>query len=446
MLGENTIGPQEGPQELLLKCPVEISDIFFGGARGGGKTYGLILKFQQHHDLYGDAMRGLILRKTVPQLADFIFKAKGIFLQLGWEFKKGERKFVNLTTGAEILLRHMESDEDADDYLGHEYTIIGIEELGDYAGDTEEGTQRPIPGLAIRKVKATLRSSRGVPTVFIATGNPGGKGHEWIKATYIDPAPPMTPFQDPVTGKWRIFIPSFLEDNKILCENDPSYRDSLKDAGPAWLVAAWLQGDWDIAPSGNTFRREYFEKRYPQMLPLHSYQLIIHSWDTAYKDHKNADRSAFTCWGVTQTEIHLLHAWAGRLTFPALKQKAKDLANLFPPHALFVEDKASGTSLIQELKEGTSLPVIAVPVDQNKVARAFSSTPAFESGKILLPSPDLNLPWVHEYIEEMVAFPTREHDDYVDCSSQAISRLRHYTNLMFNTSNVVPFTGSLHSL
>jgi hypothetical protein len=99
---------------------------------------------------------------------------------------------------------------------------------------------------------ATLRSGAGVPCGFRATGNPGGPGHNWVKARYIEPAPAgweiiTSEFKNPWTGKTvtreRVYIPSRVTDNLYLGED---YVANLQMAGSKQLVKAWLEGDWDI--------------------------------------------------------------------------------------------------------------------------------------------------------------------------------------------------------
>ena len=78
-----------------------------------------------------------------------------------------------------------------------------------------------------------------------ATCNPGGPGHLWVKARYIDPAPQGWEILID-EGLERVFIPAKLQDNPKLLSNDPQYVDRLKQSGSEQLVKAWLEGDWNI--------------------------------------------------------------------------------------------------------------------------------------------------------------------------------------------------------
>jgi hypothetical protein len=101
------------------------------------------------------------------------------------------------------------------------------------------------------RLRATLRSAEGVKSIMLATGNPGGPGHAAVRARYIDPAPlGYKPIVNPESGQTRIFIPSKLQDNRILMANDPTYEQRLRSIDNPTLVKAWLHGDWDIVSSG----------------------------------------------------------------------------------------------------------------------------------------------------------------------------------------------------
>ena len=81
--------------------------------------------------------------------------------------------------------------------------------------------------------------------------------------------------------------------------------------------------------------------------------------------------------------MSLVHVWKQRVEFPALKRMVVTLADTYKPNAILVEDKASGQSLIQEMKRETALPILAVKVDADKVARAYAVTPAIEGRESL---------------------------------------------------------------
>jgi Terminase large subunit, T4likevirus-type, N-terminal len=229
--------PQPGPQEMLLACPLE--DIGFGGARGGGKTAGMLGDFLSHESQYGKHTHGLFLRRSYPELEEVIRQADALFL--GWK-KIVDAPTYRAPSGATLSFRALQRDHDADKFQGHAYTWIGL----------DEATQWPSPEF-LDKLRACLRSSEArIRKRMIWTANPGGVGHNWYKARYVDPAPALTPFYDEALRTWRVFIPSRLDDNPKLTESDPDYWMRVEAAanGRRDLIKAWRHGEWDIVAGG----------------------------------------------------------------------------------------------------------------------------------------------------------------------------------------------------
>lgn len=231
---------QPGPQTALVSCPIQ--EIFFGGARGGGKTFCLLLDWVKHCGEFGSHSSGVIFRKSYKELEEVVKTAVTICRPLGGRYVGQDMRMPN---GSVLKFRHLNRDPDADDYQGHQYTWIAFDEVTNWATPN-----------AINKLRACLRSAVVPPERlrFILTGNPGGAGHNWVKARYIDAGRPYEVIRehDPDIGGYRkrVFIPSLFKDNPALAENDPMYLSRLKDSGPDWLVKAWIEGDWNIVAGG----------------------------------------------------------------------------------------------------------------------------------------------------------------------------------------------------
>ena len=148
---------------------------------------------------------------------------------------------------------------------------------------------------------------------------------------------------------------------------------------------------------------------------------IVQSWDTAFK--KGADNSFSVCgtWGLTENGYYLLSVWRGRVEFPELRRVLIAQAEEWKPNAILVEDRASGQSLLQELKSATTLPVLPVKADSDKLSRAQAVTAIVEAGKVYLPE---QASWLNEYIDEMASFPMGLYDDQVDSTTQALNYFR----------------------
>lgn len=230
---------QAGPQQALIACPIE--DVFFGGARGGGKTYGLLGDWLAHSAEWGGLARGIFFRRTYDELDEVQRVCSGIFPFVGGRYLTSKRTWV-FPSGATLKLRFLDKDKDADKYQGHSYTWMAFDELTNWPQSAP-----------IDKLRACLRAGEAaIPKSLRCSGNPGGPGHNWVKARYIDPAAPFKPHYDPEMECWRVFIPSKLEDNPALLVNDPDYWKRVKAsaAGNQALLKAWRFGDWDIVAGG----------------------------------------------------------------------------------------------------------------------------------------------------------------------------------------------------
>lgn len=273
--------PQPGPQTDLVTCPV--FEVFYGGARGGGKTEASIGDWFSHSGAYGEHAAGLFVRRKLTQLTDIIkrFRRYGAKIGAKWHEQKKELLMPN---GAVLKFAYLERDEDAEEYQGHEYTRVYVEEV----------TNFPFPE-PIMKLKGTLRSAVGVPCGIRLTGNPGGPGHHWVKDRYIDPAPKgylvireeeeveIEPGVTIMSFIERVFIPAKLQDNRKLLENDPSYVLRLRQTGSEALVKAWLEGDWNGVDG--TFFSEFSEEKHvlrgPLILPPHVTRFRALDWGSS---------------------------------------------------------------------------------------------------------------------------------------------------------------------
>jgi hypothetical protein len=288
-----------GPQTAFVEC--DVPDVFYGGARGGGKTDALIGDFLGHGAKYGANARGILFRKSLPELEEVIRRTREIYLPLGWKYREMKHEWL-APNGATLRLAYLEHDADADHYQGHQYTWMAFDELGNWAS--------PAP---IDRLWASLRSAAGVPCVRRSTGNPGGPGHAWVKKRYIDDGPYNVRRFYPITGRQdifieHVFIPSTLDDNPKLRENDPTYEARLASAGSTELFRAWRHGDWEVLAG------QYFDLFNPVDHCLRAGEYAIEPWhpkwigmDWGYKDHSAIywDRSDERQEVVTYRELYV---------------------------------------------------------------------------------------------------------------------------------------------
>ena len=225
-------------------------EALYGGAAGGGKSDALVVEAlrQVHIPHY----RGLILRKTYPQLSDLVDKSMRYYPRAfpGAAYNATGHVWV-FPSGAKIWFGSMQYTKDRTNYQGKAFDFIGFDELTHFEWD-----------------EYSYMMSRNRPTgpgtrVYMrSTTNPGGVGHGWVKERFITPAPPGTPIWEeyqvrmPDGGvktyrRARVFIPSSVFDNPALLANDPEYLANLA-ALPEAEKQALLYGSWDSF-SGQVF-------------------------------------------------------------------------------------------------------------------------------------------------------------------------------------------------
>jgi len=199
--------------------------------------------------------------------------------------------------------------------------------------------------------------------------------------------------------------------------------ESLKAELPVGKWSAQYQQD-PASEEGAIIKREWWqewEKKNPPKC-----EFVIQSWDTAFLAKETADYSACTTWGVFTTEdgitnIILLDALEERLEFPSLKARAYEMYKEYEPDAFIVEAKAAGTPLIFELRRmGIPVGEYTPSRGKDKIARVNAVSDLFSSGHVWAPKTR----WAEKVIEEFAAFPTGDHDDLVDSSTQALLRFR----------------------
>ena len=244
-------------------------------------------------------------------------------------------------------------------------------------------------------------------------------------------------------------------------EYGSTYRDDcecvlLRRAGEAlhperWSLArlAIIQkvtvalGIWDAlyqqhptVKGGDIFKAKWFP-RYDKFSDLYVpgandnaiYATAIHG-DTALKTGTQHDYSVFSVWGIGKYDIYLLYVHRGKWEAPELRKEARAVWSMWrgqahkrpPCRGMYIEDKASGTGLIQDLRRGTqNIPITAVQRNKDKLIRAFDAAPHVQAGHVWLPQ---SAPWLDDFINEVIAFNksfTHAHDDQVDTFIDAVN-------------------------
>ena len=179
-------------------------------------------------------------------------------------------------------------------------------------------------------------------------------------------------------------------------------------------------GQYQQQPSplgGGMVKAEWFRYYVPGQQPA-KFDLVFQSWDTANKCTELSDFSVCTTWGRRNKRLYLLHVLRQRLDYPQLKRAVRQQAEQFQPNNILVEDKASGTQLIQELiRDGVYGVTRYEPGGLDKTMRLHSVTSTIENGFVYLPT---EADWLPLYLHELTTFPSGKHADQADSTSQAL--------------------------
>lgn len=176
------------------------------------------------------------------------------------------------------------------------------------------------------------------------------------------------------------------------------------------------------SPQGGAMvKREWLKYYITEERPA-TFERIVQSWDTANKAGELNDYSVCTTWGEKNKHYFLLDVFRRRMEYPDLKRSVREQARFHNANIILIEDKASGTPLIQDLKsEGLSGVTPYDPQACEKIMRFRSQTDTFENGRVLLPK---EAHWLRDYIHEIITFPGSKHDDQVDSTVQALAWLK----------------------
>jgi predicted phage terminase large subunit-like protein len=242
-------------------------------------------------------------------------------------------------------------------------------------------------------------------------------------------------------GDWRVLkFPAIAQENETYVVQTPYGRkvfyrkegEALHPEREPLEVLAQIReiqgeytfaGQYQQAPApqgGGLVRAEWFHTYTAANRPA-TFEMICQSWDTANKPTELSDYSVCTTWGVKDKHVYLLHVFRKRLGYPELKRAVREQAEAFGPKAILIEDKASGTQLIQEFVDEGMYAIKKYEPTMDKTMRMSSATSMMENGFVHLPE---KAPWRGEYIHEMIIFPNGKYDDQADSTSQALDWLK----------------------
>lgn len=254
-------------------------------------------------------------------------------------------------------------------------------------------------GVYIRRSKLPRDDPRFVPPMSIEQVATGAKSK--MGPNLLDKMNPRVKVSEEYTALWpKRFPVSWLQKQRgVLGDRD---FESLYQQNPYIL-------------GGNIVKENWFKRYTLDTCPIQFHALAV-GVDTAYKAKAVNDYSVFTVAGVTEIgDIYILKVFREKLEFPDLKRKAVSINSVYRGQGLrgfWIEDNASGQSLIQELRNGSGVPVLPwKPGAVDKVLRMTSITPLIESGRVYIPE---EADWLEDWLAELSAFPSVKHDDQAD--------------------------------
>ena len=208
---------------------------------------------------------------------------------------------------------------------------------------------------------------------------------------------------------------------------------------------------------GGILKKKHFQL-WPAERDIPDLFWIVQSWDTAYSEKQTADESACLVFGIFELpggkrQAIILDADAGRWSYPDLKRKILDdwgasyggvrndpMKPSRKPDVILVECKASGQSILQDLRESNIPAIDFHPGRSDKVSRAHLAAPLLEAGNfwVMESKRDRGQPisWVRKFLEQLEMFPAGAHDDAVDCFVQAAIYLRQSGQLDTETAKL----------
>lgn len=243
----------------------QTENVFYGGAKGGGKSHGLreiMLKrrFEKPNSY------GVIFRKTYPELyGNHIGPMFKKFPELIKHYDKANKE-LQLPNGSILAFRHCQYERDLGLHQGQEYQDLGIDEVGEW------------PEQWFWTLKGSNRSSDpNIKPRCLLTGNPGGIGHKWLKRLFVD-----RDFRPNIENPDDYaFVSAKVYDNPALMLHDPGYINRLRANKNELLVKAYLEGSWDLQ-AGQFFDMVSRETHVIKPFDIPDYWERIKCFDTGF--------------------------------------------------------------------------------------------------------------------------------------------------------------------
>lgn len=428
------IRAQPGPQRDFLATRADIA--VFGGAAGGGKSAALLLdavRYAVYKPMPGYG--AVIFRRTSPQITQqggLWDESSKFYAPLGGVPKQTRLEWVWPQYTTKIRFAHMQYESDRFNWQGSQIPYLGFDELTHFTEDQ------------FFYMLSRNRSMCGVRPRVRATTNPDADS--WVKrflAPWVDETFPSPARSGEVRYFVRVggtiewvpvgekhpdaksvtFVASSIYDNKIFLKSNPEYLLNLKSL-PLVERQRLLYGDWTIRPSGNKFKRHWFEM--VDAVPARM-ERTVRFWDLAAtepKPGKDPDYTVGLKMGRKNGVYYVLDVQRAQLTPGGVEQLVKHTAELDGRACAIYMEQEPGSSgvhtvaLYRRLLAGFEFH--AIKTTGSKELRANAASSQAEGGNIKL----LRAYWNEPFLNEVAAFPMAGvHDDQVDGLSGAMEQL-----------------------
>lgn len=405
----------------------EPSEVFYGGAAGGGKSDWLLMGALEYVDVPSYA--AIIFRRTFTDLA-----LPGAIMQRAHEWLapwrkeahwSGQDKRWTFPSGASLQFAYLEHDNDIYRYQSAEFQYVGFDELTQFTEQqyTYLFSRLRRPALNERTPaaeRAKVEALSQVPLRMRAASNPGGVGHDWVNERFVmrdatDPPPPS-----------RVFVPAKLSDNPHVDRD--AYAKSLAHLDPLTRQRL-LDGDWGAREPGGFFRREWFGDPVDQV-PWGVRRLRY--WDLAATEPTSANPDPDWTVGLLLAEMggrfwveNVVRVRATPKEVEALIAATADKDGPAVPIRMEQEPGASGKTVIADFRQRV-LPLHdfqGIPSSGSKADRARPVSSRSEAGDFQV----VRAPWNRSFYDELEAYTgdleQHAHDDQVDALSGAYRAL-----------------------
>lgn len=394
------------PTQAAFLLLDDVPEVMFGGAAGGGKSVAGLSAALQYVDVPGYS--ALMVRKTFPSLFQ-----PGALIPLSHDWLQGTDAHWNGTdrqwrfpSGATLNFGYLDTDLDRFQYQGAAYPFIDFDELTHF-------TESQYTYLFSRCRRTEAMKARGIPLRMRSQSNPGGVGHEWVKARFINNTAPD-----------RLFIPSKLTDNPHL--DVEAYRRSLAQL-PLIERLQLEHGNWEAAKAGDWFKREWWQ--YIDAKDLPPMRRRVRYWDTASTkpSARNKDPDFYS--GTQMSEFRGRFYVEDRESFregPAETERRLEAVrdrDGTSVEAFMAQEPGSQSEILINSYARTLFKGFSFRGDRqtgSKLERAKPFSAACSNGLVFI----VRGAWNREFTEQHEAFPTPGvHDDDVDSASGAHQKL-----------------------